>query len=128
MKDFSRRPTRTEQWLAILLSLLAMAGFGAISSVLWLYGRSHLATGLFVVLFLASTWLLFRAVHTAPRALGTAETSALAWFFLVLGAGAVITALLIPTFSVHRLMILGSGLSLLGAGLGGFRRSASRDA
>ena len=127
MKSFSRQPSRTERWLAILLSFVAMLGLAGLSSILWLYSPSRSVTGVFTGLFLVSTWLLFRAVRSAPRALSSAETSAVSWTLLGLGAAGIVAALLVPAVSIHRLMLLGSGLSLLGTGLGGVRRQR-RDA
>ena len=127
MKHFGRRPSRTERWLAILLALVATLGLAGLSSVSWFYGQSRLVAAVFLGLFLVSAWLLFRAVRTAPRALSPAETSAVAWGFMTFGAAGLVAALAAPATSVHSLMLLGAGLSLLGAGLGGIRRQR-RDA
>ena len=118
MKDLSRQPSKAEQWLAASLAFIATAAFGAISFALWLYGQSHLATGIFIVFAVASGLLFFRIVRSVPRALSSGEANALAWVFVVLGIGAVTIAIFASGSSVHRLMALGSGLSLLGSGLG----------
>jgi hypothetical protein len=119
MREFSKPPSRAQQRLAIALGLLAMAGFSCLAAVFWSYAHAPLVASVFALLFLGSSWLFFRALLTAHRSLGRRETSALAWAFVGLGLVSIAISLLVPGFSVHKLMLLGPGLSMLGAGLAG---------
>ena len=124
MEDLSRRPSRAQQRLAIALSLTCTVVFGGGAILLWLASGTtpYVAAGLATVLFLASAVLLIRAIWSAPRTLRAAEFRAVAWALLIFGLGGVAIAMLVSGPVTKELLLLGSSITCIAAGLAGVRR------
>ena len=117
MEHFDRPPTKAQQWLAVVLSLLAAAATGSYTALFWVYAKSPYVGGFFACAFLLCCYLFYRALRTAPRTLRSSETRGLSYVFVVFGGLCVGAFLLAPGLSAEKLMLFGPGLSMLCAGL-----------
>ena len=126
ISNLNRPPTKIEKAVAIVVSALASAAFGAVTAFLLLKQPGEVVAAIiFSALFLGSVTLLFRAAFTARRSLSARETRGLSWLLIVGGLiGAPLTFLL--PVSAHQIMLLGASLSSIGYGLAGLshRREA----
>ena len=93
---------------------------GSIAAVFALLGR-YIASVVCLLLFLASGALFYRAVFTAPKALGSKQTRFLAWGLLLFPGAASTVALVVEGSPTGRLLMLGSGLYFLVTGILGVR-------
>ena len=122
IKDLNRPPTKAERVIAIIVSALAAAAFGAVVAfVLLSRPVSVPAAAIFSILFLGSATMFFRAAFTARRSLSTKETRGLSCALLIGGIIGAPLALWIGA-SAHGLMLLGASLSSIAYGLAGLSR------
>jgi hypothetical protein len=87
------------------------------TAIFWFYAHLYLFGCIFALLFLLSTWIFYRAIRTAPRALRANEATGLAWVFLILGVVAVGGSFFVSGHDKR--FFLGPGLTMAGAGLVG---------
>lgn len=121
MKDFAREPSRIERGVAIAITSILIAVFGALFFLL-AYLRNWFPSAIFGAAFLGAVLLFHRAVFTERRALGSKETRVLAWCLLILGTVTTLSILLLDGSITSRLMALGSALAFMAAGGAGIRK------
>ena len=126
MKELNRQPSRFERIVAIIVAGILAALFGVLAA-LAVMTRELGVFVIFGVLFLISAVLFYRFAFTAPRALSRHQLRAVAWFMLLSGGMVITYALKLDGPLSERLPALGTGLSLLGAGIAGiwFQRDVS---
>jgi len=118
MKEFSREPTRIERIGAIIVSAILLTLCGVLT-VIAVLSKALAITVIFGILFLASAFVFYRAAFTASRALTTRQLRITAWCALLLGGAAITFALKLEGSLSERLPSIGTGLSLLAAGIAG---------
>ena len=121
--QLGRAPTRLPQWVAIALCVVSMVGFGLMAALV-LGTRPHssgsmVAGGIFFALFSLSAFMLYRSASTVPKALSSRQSTAVAWFLLLMG---IVSFPLSFAPGVDKLLVLGCGFSALAYGLGGIAR------
>ena len=121
MKEFTRQPSPRERIAAIVLSGALAAFAGSLAAILAFFGLWPAAL-IFVCLFTAAAFLLYRALLTAPRTLTSSQSRVAAWFLVVAGLGGIGLAALSGGATSNRLLVLGPSLTFLAAGVAGIKR------
>lgn len=121
MKEFTRAPTGRERALAVVLNLVLVTIFGALTVFLASRGE---VTAAVICGLLTCVWigLFCRAAFGSSRALGSGGSRVIAWVLLFIGLAGFALVLLVPGSAIHRLMVLTGSITFFTAGLVGVRR------
>lgn len=116
----NQTPSRAQQWLGIILSLVATAVCGAAALLLGITpepgGIPAFAVTLFAVLFGASLYLLYRFVSTTPQGMGPGAAKTVALLLSLTGLVCLLLSFLPGVPASKRFMLMAMGLSGLAYG------------